>query len=139
MRIIHIFLLTNLVYSGHIRNQDSAMVTILNVATYRVLDSNDNLLVFTGLYNGGPFQNWKLEKVDDGGYVIEDIVTGYVLDSNYKMVVETNDPSNSKTQIWIIDKGPKGAFIIKNMATSKVLDSNSKGDVYTRNLNGGDY
>lgn len=114
------------------------IVTLRNVATGRVLDSNGSGNVYTLNSNGGSYQKWVMTQSDYGTYVLRNLATGFVLDSNTNGNVYTLSANGGNFQKWDVTRRGHG-FVLKNLATGLILDSNHNGNAYTLGDNGGDY
>ncbi|MEV0188570.1 RICIN domain-containing protein [Kitasatospora purpeofusca] len=116
----------------------SGYVTLTNLATSRVLDSNGNGSVYTLGANGGSYQVWWAGDEGNETYTFKNLATGRCLDSNGDGKVYTLGCNGGNYQKWVKSWGGNGAFY-RNVATGRYLDSNVNGDVYAIGGNGGNY
>jgi hypothetical protein len=108
----------------------SGVFILRNVATDRVLDSNENGQVYTLPVNYCDYQKWKV--VQYGTHVmLHNLATGIVLDSNFEGSVYTLSENKGDYQKWRMEGPGNETFFLTNVATGRVLDSNPEGKTYT--------
>ena len=110
------------------------MSMMVNRATSRTLDSNQEGKVYAIPMNGGNYQKWFLQAAGDNIFTFTNIKTGRVLDSNPEGKVYTIPSNGGNSQKWRM----RGDFL-ENVGTGRYLDAGSNGDVYTLPHNGGTY
>ena len=103
---------------------------LINRATGRTLDSNDNGDVYAIGMNGGNFQKWYIHGEGDT-FDLTNAATGSILDSNWDGTVYTLPYNGCAHQKWRM----QGEFF-QNVATGRYLDSGHNGDVYALPHNG---
>ena len=111
--------------------QIHSVTFLINRATGRVLDSNDNGNVYAIQMNGGNFQKWYIHGEGDT-FDLTNAHTGRALDSDYTGRVYTIPFNGGNFQKWRIH----GEYY-QNVQTGRYLDSDHNGRVYTLPINGG--
>jgi len=115
------------------------LVTLRNLQTNRVLDSNENNTTRTSIYTGADSQTWKFSVVDDKYYILENIDTSMVLQCE-KDRIYLNAWANDNSQKWEVFQQDDDSYMLQNVAISRtVLDSNYEGAVYPHSRHGGTF
>lgn len=109
----------------------SGIWNIVDAATNRCLDSNDNGDVYTLPCNGGNYQNWNQIYQSNQTYVLEDMQTGFCLGAfgNSDVMAKCGSVSGQSDYRWYMVGGDYGT-VYENESFTSVLDSNGAGQVY---------
>ena len=110
-----------------------SLTFLVNRATGRTLDSNDEGEVYANHMNHGAFQKWLIHG-DGDTYDLTNVATGRVLDSNMDGLVYTAVLNTGPFQKWRMY-----GEMLQNVATGRFLDSDANGDVYTLEHKGGPF